>query len=55
MICSACRAFDAAERASIEGKPLPEHVLNGGCSCQPSAADLENAEKAMLVLRDSAP
>jgi hypothetical protein len=36
MTCAACVAFDAAERAAIEGREMPEHELT--CTC-PRAAD----------------
>ena len=38
-MCQACREFDAAERAAIEGRDLPEHALDG-CQCNEREIDV---------------
>jgi hypothetical protein len=39
MSCDACEAFDATERAAIEGREMPEHVFDG-CVCDELALDV---------------
>jgi hypothetical protein len=51
-VCPACVAYDAAERAAIEGRePLPPHTLGAGCKCVAKVSDVERFGVEMALSR----
>jgi uncharacterized protein DUF3854 len=48
--CAVCTAFDDAERAALEGRPMPGHELSG-CTCEPEPAPLSGEHITLLAER----